>query len=188
MSQKDPEAGRSIDERVMLRLPTPVVRLMLRGLALLPPGSHVRRRILKRALARGFEAARRDDYAVGLLFYEPDVDLRAGKEVGRTLGLPERYYGHQGFVDIWRDMKQDMDDFHLQPEQIIDLGDRIVLRGTLVGRGRASGLPTRQMTGTIYHLSPRGMVARQDVYWTWEDTVAALNDQGEASRAAGVAE
>src|SRR5450631_4441529 len=63
MSEENPEAGRSIEERVLLWLPTPVVGLLYRDLRRLPPGSHLRRRLLKRALARGFEAVERDDYA-----------------------------------------------------------------------------------------------------------------------------
>ncbi len=181
MSQEHVEAGRSIEERVMLRLPRPVAQLVMRGFRRLQPGSHLRRRILKRSLARGFEAASREDYAVDLLFYEPDVELRAPGEVAGALGLPERYYGHQGFVDVWNDMKRDMDDFRFQPEQIIDLGDRVALRGTLVGRGRASGVLTRQTAGFIYHFSPRGLVALQELHWTWENVLDALNDQDQAS-------
>jgi|SRR5271165_3634305 len=188
MSEESVEAGRSIEERVMLRLPSPIVRLVIRGVARLPPGSQLRRRMLKRFFARGFEAASREDYAVGLLFYEPDVDLRAPGEVAGALGLPKHYYGHQGFIDVWRDMKQDMDDFRFEPEQIVDLGDRVALRGVLVGRGRASGVLTRQTAGFIYHLSPRGLVALQELHWTWENVLDALNDHDEALRAAGLEE
>ena len=165
----------------MLRLPTPVARLVMRGFRRLPPGSHLRRRILKRSFARGFDAARREDYAVALFFYEPDLELRAPGDVAGALGLPERYYGHQGFVDVWSDMQQDMDDFRFQPEQIIDLGARVALRGTLVGRGRASGALTRQTAGFIYHFSPRGLVALQELHWTWQNVLDALNDHDEAS-------
>ena len=172
---EDVEAGRSIEERVVLRLPAPVMQLVMRGFARLPPGSQVRRRMLKRCFALGFEAASREDYAVDLLFYEPDVELHAPREVAGALGLPERYYGHQGFIDVWRDMKQDMDGFRFQPEQIIDLGDRVALRGTLVGRGRASGVLTRQTAGFIYHFSPRGLIALQELHWTWENVLDALN-------------
>ena len=79
MSEDNVEAGRSIEERVMLRLPTPVARLVMSGFRRLPPGSHLRRRILKRSFTRGFEAASREDYAVALFFYEPDVET-AGTE------------------------------------------------------------------------------------------------------------
>ena len=44
------------------------------------------------------------------------------------------------------------------------------------------------MFGTIYYASPRGMVAAQDVYWAWEEAIDALNDRGEALRAAGLTE
>jgi ketosteroid isomerase-like protein len=177
MSQENPEAGRSVEERVLLRLPTPVVGLLYRGLWRLPPGSHLRRRMLKRALARGFEAAARDDYAIPLLSYETDVEIRFPGGAARALGLPEHYEGHQGFLDFWRDWKQDMDDVRVQPERIVDLGDRVLLIGTFAGRGRASGVLTSRRFGTIYYFSPRGLVARQDVL-----------DQADALRAAGVSE
>jgi ketosteroid isomerase-like protein len=186
MSQDNVEAGRSIEERVALRLPTPVVRLLMRGLARLPPGSHLRRRLLKHSFARGFEAASREDYTIPLLFYEPDVELRASREAARALGMPERYEGHQGFLHVWRDWKEYLDDFRFQPKQIIDLGDRVALRAAVVGRGRASGVPTSQMIGMIYYFSPRGLIAQQDAYWTWEEALDALNDHGEALRAAGL--
>jgi ketosteroid isomerase-like protein len=167
-------AGRSVEERAVLWLPGPVLRLLLRVFTLLPPGSHLRRRILKRSLARGFEAARRDDHAVGLLFYEPDVEMRTSAEIAGVLGLPERYYGHQGYLEAWSDMKQDMDDFRIEPEEVIDLGDHVAVRGTLRGRGRASGVLTRQTAGFIYHFSPRGLIARQELHWTWEDVLDAI--------------
>ena len=177
MSQEDVEAGRSIEERVLLWLPTPLVRLVMRGLARMPPGSHLRRRMLKRGITRGMEAGARGDYAIPLRFYEPDVELRNPGQAARGLGLPERYEGEQGFLAVWRDWTEDLDDFRVQPEQIIDLGDRVALRGTLVGRGRASGVLTRQTAGFIYHFSPRGLVALQELHWTWENVLDALNDQ-----------
>jgi len=39
-----------------------------------------------------------------------------------------------------------------------------------------------------YSFSPRGMVARQEVYRAWEEALDALNDHDEALRAAGLAE
>jgi ketosteroid isomerase-like protein len=188
MSQANVEAGRSVEERVILRLPTPVVRLLIRGMARLPPGSHLRLRLLKHSIARGMEAGSREDWALPLRFYEPDVEFRNPGEAARALGLPERYDGHQGFRDVWRDWKQDMDDFRVEPEEIIDHGDRVVLRARIVGRGRASGALTSQTVGTIYDLSPRGLIARQDIYWTWEEALAALSDHDEALRAAGLSE
>ena len=95
-------------------------------------------------------------------------------ENARALGLAESYHGHQGFLDLWRDYKKDMDDLHFETEQIIDFGDLIALRATLVGRGRSSGVATTRTAGLLYYFSPGGMIARSDVYWTWEEALAAL--------------
>jgi hypothetical protein len=59
------------------------------------------------------------------------------------------------------------------PEHLIDLGDRWVVRLGMSGSGRTSGVPTSQTWGSVYHLSPRGRIARQDIYWTWDEALAA---------------
>jgi hypothetical protein len=98
-------------------------------------------------------------------------------EGARSLGLAESYHGHQGFLDFWRDLRQDMAELRVEPEQIIDLGDRIAVRGTGVAVGRSSGIAIRQTRGVIFYNSPRGLVARVEHYLTWEDTLAALERQ-----------
>jgi ketosteroid isomerase-like protein len=76
----------------------------------------------------GWGAANRGDYEVPLLFYEPDVEIRSSAEFARSLGLAESYHGHQGFVEVWRDILQDMTEARFEPEGVIDLGDRVAVR------------------------------------------------------------
>jgi hypothetical protein len=173
----DNHAGRSIDERLALALPTAALQAVQWAVARLPPGSLLRRRVLKRLLARGFEGPARDDYEFDLLLYEPYVEIHVHGQVARALGTAECYHGHQGFLDLWRDYKQDMDDLRVEPKQIIDLGDRFAIRADLVGRGRSSGVVTTQTLGFIYYWSGRGRVARQDIYWTWDEALAMLQQQ-----------
>jgi hypothetical protein len=92
-------AGRSFEERVMLSMPTALLRALQRGFARLPPGTQLRRRGLKRLTTLGWAATSREDYEVPLLFYEPDVEIRNAREVAQTLGLAESYHGHQGLPD-----------------------------------------------------------------------------------------
>ena len=87
-------------------------------------------------------------------------------EGARSLGLAESYHGHQGFLDFWRDLRQDMADFRVEPEQIIDLGDRTAVRVTVVAVGRSGGVAIRQTRGNIFYNSPRGLTARLDCYLT----------------------
>jgi hypothetical protein len=166
--------GRSFEERVMLAMPTALLRALQRGFARLPPGSQLRRRGLKRLMTLGWAAASREDYELPLLFYEPDVEIRGDAEFARTLGLAESYDGHQGFLDGWRDLRQDMTEARFEPEQVIDLGDLFAVRLTGAAVGRSSGLAIRQTQGNIFYFSPRGLIARQETYLTWEDTLAAL--------------
>ena len=102
----------------MLAMPTALLRALQRGFARLPPGSQLRRRGLKRFMTLGWAAASREDYEVPLLFYEPDVEIRNAAEFARTLGMAETYDGHQGFLDVWRDLRQDMAEVRAEPEQM----------------------------------------------------------------------
>jgi ketosteroid isomerase-like protein len=188
MSQEHPETGRSVEERVLLSLPTPVVRLLSRGYGSLPPGSHLRRRATKRFIARTYDALNREDDVFSLLIYEPDIAIWSSREFARLLGLPERYDGHEGFLAWWRDVRQGMDEVRTRPEQVIDLGDRIGIRLAFLARGRASGAITAKPVGIIAHMTPRGRVPRLEWYWTWEETLEALSDHSGTLRAAGTEE
>jgi hypothetical protein len=166
--------GRSFEERVMLAMPTPLLRALQRGFARLPPGSQLRRRGLKRLTTLVWAAASREDYEVPLLFYEPDLEIQIAADFARTLGQAESYHGHQGFLEAWRDIRQDMAEMRVEPEQVVDLGDRFAQRATVVAVGRSGGVAVRQTRGYTFYLSPRGLIARQEHYLTWEDALAAL--------------
>ena len=158
----------------MLAMPTALLRVLQRGFAQLPPGSPLRRRWLKRTNALGFAAASREDYEVALLLCEPDVEISMAFEGARTVGLAKSYHGHQGILDFFRDLRQDMDELRFEPEQIVDLGDRTAVRAAVIAVGRSGGVAIRQTRGYNFYNSPRGLVARLENYQTWEDTLAAL--------------
>jgi hypothetical protein len=139
--------GRSFDEQVMLAMPTALLRMLQRGFARLPPGSQLRRRGLKRLTTLGWAAASREDYEVSLLFYERDVEIRNDREFARTLGLAEGYHGHHGFLEVWRDLRQEMAEMCVAPELIIDLGDCFAVRATEAAVGRSSGAALKETRG-----------------------------------------
>ena len=155
-------------------MPASLLRAMAWTLARLPPGSTLRRRLLKRIFGLALEAGSRGNDDVALLFFEPDVEFRLISDVPRTLGLAETYHGHQGYVDAWRDYREQTDDLHFEIEHIVDLGDRIAIRGSLVGRGRSSGIQIADRQGEVFYISPRGLVARVDLYRDWDQALAQL--------------
>jgi ketosteroid isomerase-like protein len=172
---------RPIEERVALAVPGPLLRLAFAAAARLPPGSDVRRRWLKRSAVRLLEASGRGALDFGVLAYEPDVELAVLGDLARTLGLAERYYGHQGVRDLWEGYRRDMDRLEFEPEQIIDLGECMALRVTLVGTGRTSGVTTRSTEGFVLYFSARGLISRHEIYWSWKDALAALDTRAAAT-------
>jgi ketosteroid isomerase-like protein len=162
-------------------VPAPLLRLVCSVIARrLAPGSDLRRRLLKRLVGRALEAYARGEFEFGLLFMEADIEVHVRGDVAQSLGLAESYHGHQGVREVWEDYRRDMADFRVEPEQMIDLGDRYALRVTLVGTGRTSGATTRHTEGFILYFSRRGLIGRQEVYWSWEDALAELYGRGAA--------
>jgi ketosteroid isomerase-like protein len=170
--------GRAFDERVALAMPAPVVRFVLSRTVRLPAGSPARRRGVKRLVELCLDGTNRDDLDFCLLFYEPDVELYAADAAARALGLAARYEGHKGVRALVRDYKEDMDELRFEAQGVHDLGDRIAVRATVIARGRRSGATTTGTRGLVYYLSPRGMIARQELYWDWEEAQAALEQRG----------
>ena len=163
--------GRPLSDRLGLALPW-LRRAMSAGLLRLRPGSPLRRRLLSSAFRRGFAAFNRRDLEAGTQLFDPEVEIRL---FGFSLlGLQDRYRGREAFADVFAEWESNMDGLQFQLERIVDLGDRIVARVHVTTSGKASGLPTSTTAGFVYHLSPRGTVARFDDYWDWEEALEAV--------------
>jgi ketosteroid isomerase-like protein len=164
--------GRHLDERLALRAPR-LYRRLMRLVMSLPPGSPVRRRLLKRAISRGFEAVARQDFAIFPIAYDPDVEINIIGEEMQALGLAGRYHGHEeliGWLGAWT---REWVDARNTPELMLDLGDRLVVRVKYTARGAASGAEVTQSAGHVYY-SAGGVFVRQDQYWSWSECVEAL--------------
>jgi ketosteroid isomerase-like protein len=57
-----------------------------------------------------------------------------------VVGEPVYYHGPDGIRQFVRDMQESWSWFGFEAESLRDLGDRILVIGELVGRGRASGV------------------------------------------------
>jgi hypothetical protein len=141
--------------------------------ARLPASSRLRRWVLREALSRGFAAINCGDPWVIPVVYEPDYEIYPAAGL-QTLGLAYCYRGHSGWRELIDAVEEPLPDMRYTPEHLIDLGDRWVVRLGMSGSGRTSGVRTNQTWGSVYQLSPRGRIARQDVYWRWEEALAAV--------------
>ena len=169
-----PERAR-LAERVVALAPS-LLSLGMATIARFPTDSRLRRRALQEGLSRAFAAVNRREDPWFLVGYEPDCEIYPAAEF-RALGMSDCYHGPAGWREMIDDVRGPLPDVRWTPEHVIDLGDRWVARLGMRGTGRASGVQTNQTWGSVYHLSPRGRIARQEIYWTWVEALAAAGLQ-----------
>jgi ketosteroid isomerase-like protein len=106
---------------------------------------------------------------VARLMYESDAELRL-RGYG-AMGLPDRYIGRAGVVAFLDDWQREVGLSTWQPEEVIDLGDRVLVRVRFTGTGRVSGAALTHTSGWLFHLSARGRIAVHEFFWEWQDAL-----------------
>ena len=80
-----------------------------------------------------------------------------------TVGVPDAdpvYYGHDGFHKFWRQLLEAFDDVRLDPKEILDLGDHVLVTTQMSGHGTGSGVSINQQLFQLMTLR-RGVIVRQ---------------------------
>jgi ketosteroid isomerase-like protein len=87
------------------------------------------------------------------------------------------YRGHDGYRRLVTDFEEDWENLRLPPERIQESGDRVVVSGRMLARGKASGVELDIPLALLYELR-EGNVVR----------IESFSDPDEALRAAGLEE
>ena len=133
--------------------------------------------VLLRIAAQGTSAANRRDFDVVLTGFDPEIDLQI---TGGGLPVPDflgRHHGHAGYREAWRILLEAFGDLTWEPEELIDLGDRLIVATRWSGHGGGSGVPVNQLLFHVYTFR-RGLVINQEDF----------ADRSEALEAAGLRE
>jgi ketosteroid isomerase-like protein len=165
-------SGRYLEERLLLAMPG-LSRLFRRALFRLPPGSMLRRRLLKRFAVLGWESFARGDYEATLIAFDSDYEINLFGDWFRGLGFPSRYIGKAGLIEFGEVWRAAWSSIEYEVEQLIDLGDTVGMRFTTISRGAASGAEVRQTAGAVYSVVD-GTIVRMDFYWEWAECAEAL--------------
>jgi len=166
---------RRLEERLALRFP-PAVILLARAVWRLPPRSRLRQAYLRRAVQVGFGALNRDDVEAAFATYHPEVERELPKEfVGLGLDPPDR--GREERVSFERRWNAEWGRVRYEFEEIIDLGDRLLVIGHFEGSGPSSGAGFDNEFAEIFTISA-GRVIREQAFF----------DHAEALKAAGLRE
>jgi ketosteroid isomerase-like protein len=94
-----------------------------------------------------------------------------------SLGLDTRYRGHQERIDFQRRWTAEWGEVRFEPEELIDLGTRVLALSRMTGSGLGSGVAVDNEWANLITISG-GQVIREQ----------AFMDHGEALEAAGLHE
>jgi SnoaL-like protein len=142
----------------------------------LPMGSRLRRLALTRLAAQAASAANRRDFDVLLLGFDPEIDYRAVSAGPGGVVAPDlvgHHHGHTGYREVWRAMMDGFDDLTLEPQEVLDLGDRLLSITRLSGHGSGSGAPFEQLLFQVFTFR-RGLVIKQEDFGSREEALEAV--------------
>jgi ketosteroid isomerase-like protein len=167
-----PTSRRRLEERLALRFPR-ARAVVSRAVLRLPPHSGLRQALLRRVVERGYEAINRADYEAAFAVYRPDVELipPSGFESLGTSGLR----GREERVRFQRRFDADWGAVRYEPEEIIDLGPRMLVIARIKGSGLSSGAAVASEWANLFTFSDGGVIREQ-----------AFTDHGAALEAAGL--
>ena len=167
---------RSLDERIVLRFPE-VARLLAAAWAQLPLHSRLRRAMLVRRLRQGYAAQNRRDFELLLTGFDPDIEFHPGQVFPDVGAL---FRGHDGYRGIWRQLLKSFEDLRLDPQEVLDMGDRILVTIDLSGHGVGSGVSIGQRVFQLFTLR-KGLVVRQADFLLLTEALAAAELEAKVS-------
>ena len=166
---------RSLDDGLFVRFPALYRRIAEKTMRL-SPGSPLRRRLLMRLVRHSYAAANRRDFDLLLTGLDPEFEFRPrGSLIAADLDAVVR--GREGYARVWQRTLDAFEDLHIEPEECLDLGDKLLLTLRFEAHGSGSGVPVSQRVFQLLELR-RGLVSR----------VEDFANRAEAVEAAGLSE
>jgi uncharacterized protein len=125
-------------------------------------------------MRRVIEAWNRKEQESVMPLFDPDVITDAT----RRLMNPKTYTGIEGVRAMLADRDEVWEEFRFEPDEFLDAGDRVLVIGRWVGKGRGSGVEVVQPIAHIFTLRD-GRIVRSEL---------GYSDRGAALKAAGLSE
>ena len=172
---------RAPEEYLVVRFPR-LFSLLVRLVAQWPPESRIRQAMIWRAIDQALAATNRRDFAAVLPRYDPDAELVPPRELA-SVGIAGSYRGRDGFLSYWEDWDSAWAG-HAQwePEELVDLGGRLLMLGRMRGTGGASGIAVDREIAVVWTLK-NGKVIREEQYLEPVEALEAVGLQPPARRA-----
>ena len=166
---------RTFEERLALRYPW-FADLLARMIALPPPKSRLRQALLSRTVQNGLAAYDRGDIEAIILAFDPDAEFQAPPDHGQEgiLGFRPSYRGHHGYREFDADWRGSWEALRVEPRELIDLGDRLLLLASMTARGRGSGVSISQNIAILQTLDSAGKIIREQRFFDHAEALKAV--------------
>jgi ketosteroid isomerase-like protein len=167
---------RSLDERLFVRFPA-LYRLVAAAFMRLPPRSRLRRLMVIRRVSQAYAAGNRRDFDVLLVGIDPGgYEYRPSPDL-MPPDLDSAFHGPEGYLQLWRYWLDAFEDIRWDPEEMLDLGDKVLVTAQQRGHGSGSGVAVSEPVFQLF-MFRRGLVVRQEDFL----------DRSKALEAAGLRE
>jgi hypothetical protein len=177
------QSRRTLAEHFFVRFPS-LARPYWSAVMRLPVTSRLRRELVARGARDTAAAWNRRDREVLLNLAGPEFNLypMGGEAIGGDLeertraDFEERYRGPEGMMRFFTTVDAAWGDNRLEPQEIIDIGDRYLVLFHNRLRGRGSGIEMDADIGLFFTWS-MGRLVRVDYYWSQEEALEAAGLQ-----------
>jgi ketosteroid isomerase-like protein len=165
---------RTLDERLAIRFPR-LLGFVAGRITRLPLRSRIRRYLVARRTCQGFQAVNRGDLDLLLAVYHEDVTTTFDAASGFVpLDLAGEHAGRDGFKRLFEEWGSTWNDLRVEPRELIDAGDRLIVTVDISGTGKGSGAPAALRYFDVYTLRG-GQISRHEMF---ADRAAALSAAG----------
>jgi ketosteroid isomerase-like protein len=104
---------------------------------------------------RAFDAYNHGDFEAASRFLDPEVEYITLADVVE----PDTYRGHEDVLGYIYSLLADFEDWHTEPEDLIDVGEQVVVSVRATGKGKRSGVPVEITWTSVYSLRD-GIIVR----------------------------
>jgi ketosteroid isomerase-like protein len=122
-------------------------------------------------LSRGYEAFGSGDTEAVLALLHTDVTVEVHTD-RPDIGA-EVYHGHEGFLDNFAEIQDVFDDLVIDPQEIEERDNRIMVTTRITGKGKGSGVAIEAKIFHVWTLRD-GMASRLEIFSNEEQARAAL--------------
>jgi ketosteroid isomerase-like protein len=168
------QSSRTLDQRLGLRFPG-LLAANGRLIARLPPTSRIRQSLLGRAARLGCEAFNRRDLDALLLGIDPDCEIQPPHELVEAGLVDASYRGPAGYRELLSSWSEVWGaGARLEPLELIDLGERVVVLSNMPARAQASGVPLNEPFATVSTMKDGSVISQRQ----YRDHAQALEAVG----------